>query len=102
MAMPRALQQSAKNSDHAVGGHADVGYGGADPKRLAGQPGHIGNAAHHLSHLVERRPVGIRPLQKSIDRAVDDPRIDLRNRFVIHSQPVQNPRRVVVKDNVGD
>ena len=65
------------------------------------RPGHVGEPAHHLHDLVERRPLLVRPGQEALERAIDQARIDLLE--ILRPQPAlgHRVRREVLDQHVG-
>jgi hypothetical protein len=75
--MPRctAARQHADGAEHAA---HDVVDAGAGAQRVARAAGHVGQAAHHLHHLVQRRAVLVGPGQEALVADVDQPRVQRR------------------------
>ena len=85
-----ALLQRQHGAQRAEQAAHDVDHRGAGAQRPAGRAGHVGQPAHHLHNLVERRPLFVRPRQEALQRAVDEARIDLLQ--VLGPQPALGHR----------
>ena len=69
---------------------------------LSRQAGDRHQPAHALGDLVHARPRRVRPaLPEPRDAAIDDARIDRRDRVVIDLQPVLHVGTVVLHDHIG-
>ncbi len=66
-----------------------------------GGPGHIGKAAHELHDLVERRAVLVGAGEEALERAIDEARVDGRQRGVAAAEPIHRARREILDDDVG-
>ena len=55
---------------------------GTRPQRLSGHAGHVGQAAHHLHDLVERRTMFVGAGQKALAGAIDQAGVDCRQRRI--------------------
>ena len=72
-----ALDQRTHHTYGAKHATHDVVDTGARPQRVARAPGHVGQAAHHLHHLIERGAVLIRAGQKAFEAGVNQARVVL-------------------------
>ena len=85
----------------------DVADARADARAdRAGLAGRGDEPAHRLGDDVERGPVGVRALAgarvaEPTDGAVDEPRVDLRQRLVAEAEPVEHAGAEVLDDHVG-
>ena len=98
-----SLEQRGKDAQRAGQPGAQIrdGHPGAH-RALAGQPGNGHQAAHALGDLIEPGAAVVGTvLSESGDAAVDQPRVDGAQRFVIHPQPVLDVRAVVLNHHVG-
>ena len=91
-------QHRAEGAEHAA---HDVDHRGAGAQRPARRTGHVGEPAHHLHDLVERRPLLVRSGQEALQRAIDQPRIDLLE--ILGPQPAlgHRARREILDHHVG-
>ena len=80
------LHQGRHGPDGAKHAAHDVVDAAASAQRIAGAPGHVGQATHHLHHFIQRCAVLVRTGQKAGVVHVDEAGVDLRQRGVI--QPV--------------
>src|SRR5437773_3458659 len=103
LAGPLALEQRNQDALGQEEPGREIGHRDADPHgALTGQPGDRHEPAHALGDLVVARPLGVRAgLAEAGDRAVDDPRIDLRQRLVVDAEPLLHVRPEVLDDDVG-
>ena len=72
--MPRWIS-APSDGDGAEHSAHDVVDAGARAQRIAGPAGHVGQAAHHLHHFVQRGAVVVGPGQEALVAGVDDARI---------------------------
>ena len=77
-----ALAQRGEDADRRESAAHDVDHRGAGAQRPVGQPGHVGEAAHHLRHLVERKAMLVRAFEEALERAVDQLRVFFPENFV--------------------
>jgi len=96
-----ALAQRRLRADHREHAAHDINHRRAGAQRLAGRSGHIGEPGHKLHHFIERRTVLVGPAQKTFQRAIDQPRIPLRQIGVAAAQPVHGAGCVVFQNEVG-
>ncbi|MNS57750.1 hypothetical protein D3C72_906480 [compost metagenome] len=102
-AAPRgvAVVQCGQGAHHAERAAQDVVDRRGHALRRVGAAVDIGQAAHHLHHFIQRRPVLVRPRQKALERHVDQPGVFGRQRFIV--QPVLRQAAVaeVLHHHVG-
>ena len=100
-ARARTVVQRGQRADHAEGAAQDVVGRGRDAARRARRAVDVGQAAHHLHHLVECRALLVRAGQEALERDVDEPRVLGRQRGVV--QPVLGEAAVaeVLQQHVG-
>ena len=91
-------QHRAEGAEHAA---QDVDHRGAGAQRPARRAGHVGKPAHHLHDLVERRPLLVGAGQEALQRAVDQPRIDLLQMLGPQPALAHRARREVLDHHVG-
>ena len=91
-------QHGAEGAEHAA---HDVDDGRAGAQRPSRRAGHVSETAHHLHDFVQRWPLLVRPGQKAFQRAIDQPRVDLRQ--VLGPQPAlgHRARREILDHHVG-
>ena len=94
-------RNAARIATAAIGAAHDVDDRGAGAQRLAGRPGHVGKPAHELHHLVERRAVLVGAGEKAFERAIDEPRIDRRQRVIAAAEALHRAGRVILEQHVG-
>jgi hypothetical protein len=83
-----ALVQRGQHADGAEHAAHDVVDAGAGAQRPALGPGHVGQAAHHLHHLVQRGAVFVGAGQEALVRHVDQPRVQPLQRVGAQAQAV--------------
>ena len=86
---------TAKQATH------DVVDAAACSQRLAHRPGHVGQAAHHLHHFIERCAVVIGPGQEAAQFDIDQAWIDFLQCFVIKALRGHCLRAKVVAHDIG-
>ncbi len=96
-----ALAQRRLDGDHRERAAHDVDDGGAGAQRLAGRPGHVGKPGHELHHLVECRAMLVGAAEKTLERAIDEPRVGLGEIGIAAAEPVHGAGRVVFDRHVG-
>ena len=74
---PLALLQRQHRTERAKHSADDVDHRGTGTQRPAAGAGHIGETAHHLHDLIERRPLLVGPGQEALQCAIDEARVDL-------------------------
>jgi hypothetical protein len=96
-----ALAQRGHCADGAEHAAHDVVHAGARAQRVARAARHVGEAAHHLHHFVERGAVVVRAGQKALVAHVDEARIQLAERVVVEPQLLHGAGLEVLADDVG-
>jgi hypothetical protein len=96
-----ALFQRGENADHAEHGAGHIDHAAAGAQGTPGRAGHIGQATHHLGHLVQRGAILVRAGQKALFAAIDQARVDRRKRLMPQPQAVQRAGAEVLDQNVG-
>ena len=96
-----AAFERREDADHAEHAAGDVDHRGARAQRPARRPGHIGEAAHHLRHLVERGAMLVGAGEEALGGAVDQPGIGVLERCVAEPEPVERARAEILDHDVG-
>ena len=94
------LVERGQDADHPVAAAHDVGHRGPGPQRPAGRAGHVGEAAHHLHHLVQRRPLFVGAGHEALERAVDQARVARAAGLIAHAQALDGFRPEVLDQDV--
>ena len=89
--MPRTREHAAH----------DVVDGGAGAQRTSRRAGHVGEPAHHLHGLVERRAVLVGTGQEALQRAIDEAGIAGLERVVAEAKRVETAGAKVLDQHVG-
>jgi hypothetical protein len=63
------------DGDHGIQPTHHVVDGSAGAQRAAGRIGHVGKAAHHLHHFVERGAMFVSSGQETLAQAIHQPRM---------------------------
>ncbi len=95
-----ALAQGGEDADHGQAAAEDVGDRGPGAQRPAARPGHPGQAAEHLHHLVQGLALRIRPGHEPLEGAEDDARVARPALLPADPQPVHRARGEVLDDHV--
>ncbi len=96
-----ALAQRGQHADGAEHAAHDVVDRGARAQRTPAWAGHVGQAAHHLHHLVQRQPVLVRAGQEALVRDVDQVRVVARQRGVVQPQLLHQAGPEVLQQHVA-
>ena len=96
-----ALGQCRHGADGAEHAAHDVVDAGARAQRVAGSPGHVSQAAHHLHHLVECGAVLVRAGQKAFVADVNQPRVQRLEAGVVQPELGHGAGLEVLADDVG-
>ena len=94
-------REGGEHADRAEHPAHDVVDAAAGAQRPADRAGHVGQAAHHLHHLVEGGAVVVGARQEALVRDVDQARIELRERGVAEAEPLHRPGLEVLAEDVG-
>lgn len=102
MAPARNAARNRRSHDADGTEHAphDVVDARASAQRIAGPSGHVGQAAHHLHHLVQRQSVFIRPGQKAFVADIDQPFIGILEAGIVQAVLGQGARLEVLYHHV--
>jgi hypothetical protein len=98
MGAARERCQRAYGAEHAT---HDVVDARTCPQRAAFGAGHVGQATHHLHHLVERGAVLIRPGQEALVRDVDQALVQARQRLGAEAQALHRAALEVLAEDIG-
>ena len=102
LALPglRPLRQSRHGADGTEHAAHDVVHAGTGAQRVAGAAGHIGQAAHHLHHFVQRGAVVIGAGQKTFVADVNQARVQGFQTDVVQPQFGHGAGLKVLADDV--
>ena len=96
-----ALGQRGHRTDGAEHAAHDVVHARASPQRAAFRARHVGQAPHHLHHLVQRGAVLVGAGQEALERHVHQPRVQLRQRLPAQPHALQRARLEVLAEDIG-
>ena len=95
------LAQRREHADDAPHPAHDVVDGGPGAHRLPGRTRHVGEPAHHLHDLVERRAVLVGAGQETLVRHIDQPRIVRAQIVTAEAHRVELPGLEVLAEDIG-
>ena len=101
LAGPVTLLQRGEDGDHAEHSAGDVDHRSAGAQRPPRRARHVGQAAHHLHHLVERGAILVGTTEEALLRAVDQPRVQRREVVVAEAELLHRPLAEVLDHHVG-
>jgi hypothetical protein len=93
--------QRGQHADRAEHAAHDVVDRGAGPQRTAFRPRHVGEAAHHLHHLVQRQPVFIGAGQEALVRYIDQARKSLAQGRLAEAKPFHHAWAKIFQQHVA-
>ena len=96
-----ALLQGRERADNGHGAAHHVDHAGAGAQRLARRTGHIGETAHELHHLVQGRAVLVGAGKKPLQRAINQPGVQVLDLLIAAAQPLHGAGAVVFEQHVG-
>lgn len=79
----------------------DVDHRGIRAQRLAGRSGHVGEAGHVLRDLVERGAMLVGAGEKSLQHALDQPRVERMRLLPAEAKPVHRAGAEILDQHVG-
>ena len=97
----RALRQRRHGANGTKHAAHDVVDAGAGPQRVARPACHVGQAAHHLHHLVQRGAMVVGARQKALVADVDQALVEFAQRGIVQPQLFHGLRLEVLADDVG-
>ena len=102
LALPglRPLRQRRHGADGAEHAAHDVVHAGTGAQRVAGAARHVGQATHHLHHLVQRGAVVVRAWQKAFVADVNQARVQGFEAGIVQAQFGHGAGLEVLADDV--
>ena len=97
---PGARAERDQNGDDRKHPAGDVHHRRSRSLGAPARPGHEGQAGHHLDHLVQREPFFIGALEKALEAAEDESRIQPEGLLVPQPEPLHGPWREVLDQYV--
>src|SRR6478609_9184932 len=98
---PLAFMQSRQNADDRKHSPHHVVDRSPSTQWPSGRARHVGKPAHHLHHFVEGRPMLVGTGKKPLERAIDEPRIELRQCLVAKTDFVHPTGTEVLDQHVS-
>jgi hypothetical protein len=95
-----AFPQRRHDRDRAEHAAHHVVHRRARAQRTAHGPRHVREAAHHLHHFIERGALLVRAGQEALQRAIDEPRVHLRERLVAKPLRLERAGTEILEEHV--
>jgi hypothetical protein len=96
-----ALAQRGDDAECAERAAEDVDDRRAGAQRPTRRARHVSEPRHELHHFIEREAILVRAAEEALERAIDQPRVELRHVLVAAAKPVHRAGRIVLGQRVG-